>query len=344
MPPLPKLWSLCLLLLLAGCLTEVDPRDVDFEPVLVVQSFPQPGQPVTVQLTRTTPLWDPSQYRVLHTSPTDSFYVWDQTPDFVAGAEVRLRVNDETDYLLREDSTGYYSLPLATYQPAPQDHLHLTIMTDQQSVQTETVLPQPLRDYTFSFEAMPLVVDTAVTRTGPNTSGTVYFYYQQVVTQVSFTDPANQSDFYLFHLKQISSRPPPGPDRFSQCSGSPFSGDESLYSLRNDAKKQDERFTAQEGWRVNARFQASLFPDAEDRVATCLLRATLVQYGPEYDRFLKIDYQPASSETGSNIQGGLGLFTGIVIHDTTFTLMLGAKDAIKSACCCKKPSSHVGLF
>ena len=94
----------------------------------------------------------------------------------------------------------------------------------------------------------------------------------------------------------------------------------------NDAKKHGEHFMIQQDWRVSVQLPTSRFPDPADRVTTCTLHAKLVQYGPEYDRFLKIDYQPASSETGSNIQGGLGLFTGIVIRDTTLVFELGAAD------------------
>lgn len=94
----------------------------------------------------------------------------------------------------------------------------------------------------------------------------------------------------------------------------------------SDIQRQGAHFTVQKEWRVSTRFQETLFPDAADRTTTCTLRASLVQYGPAYDRFLQIAYQPSSSETGSNIQGGLGLFTGIVIRNTTFIFGLGTSE------------------
>lgn len=326
MNAIPKAWFLCLLLALTGCLTEVDPRDVDFEPVLVVQSFPQPGHPVTLQLSRTTPLWDPSRYLVVNTSPTDSFYVWDRTPDLVAGAEVRLSVNAETDYLLHEDSTGFYSLPLSMYFPAAQDRLQLTIKADQLRATAETVIPKPTQDYAFSWKTMPIAADTVVAQVGPDTYDTVYVYDQDVSATLSFSDPANQSDYYLFTLEQVYARRLPGSDPLSQCGGGPLPQDVLRYSLMSDIQRQGAHFTVQKEWRVSTRFQETLFPDAADRTTTCTLRASLVQYGPAYDRFLQIAYQPSSSETGSNIQGGLGLFTGIVIRNTTFIFGLGTSE------------------
>ena len=313
---------ICGLVLLAGCLTEVDPRDVDFEPVLVVESFPQPDHPVTLQLTRTTPLWDPSRYLLFHHLDGDSSYVWDRMPDYVAGAEVQLRVNDTSDYRLREDSAGFYSLPLATYRPASQDRLHLRIQAGQLSVQAETVLPQQPRDYTFSIETTAISVDSAITRITPDTQDLLYSYRQEITATLTFADPADQSDYYLFKLEQRPSRTRRG-DPFSGCIGGPLDHDVPRYDLLNDYEKQGASFAIQRGWGMFARFPLSLFPDAQDRHSTCTLHATLVQYGPEYERFLEIDYQPVSSETGSNIQGGLGLFTGIVIRDTTIVFELG---------------------
>ena len=322
MPTLLKFSFLCSLFLLFGCLTEVDPRDVDFEPVLVVESFPQPDQPVTLQLTRTTPLWDPSRYLLIRRLSTDSFYVWNPTPDYVAGAEVWLRVNDTSDYRLREDSAGFYSLPLSVYRPASHDRLHLRIQADQLSMQAETVLPQQLRDYALFIEVTPVSVDSAITRIAPDTQDLVYSYNRQVVTSLTFSDPPNQSDYYFFKLEQMYSRTRPG-DPFSGCSGGPVNSDMPRYDLLNDVEKQGASFSIQRGWQVNARFPISIFPEAEDRRSTCTLQATLIQYGPEYERFLEIDYQPASGETGSNMRGGLGLFTGIVIRDTTIVFELG---------------------
>ena len=46
--------GLCLAIILTGCLTEVTPDEVGFVPVLVVESFPQPGHTVTLRLTKTS--------------------------------------------------------------------------------------------------------------------------------------------------------------------------------------------------------------------------------------------------------------------------------------------------
>ena len=320
------LLGLGLAIILTGCLTEVAPDEVGFVPVLVVESFPQPGRPATLRLTKTRPLWDPSS--LIQVSPTASFQVWDTRPLFVTGARVRLVVNEATEYVLREDSAGYYSLPLDHYQPAPEDRLVLTIAADGMTVRAATVIPRPAANLSFELETTPVEEEVQRLPPGQERPDTLYFYIltQRVEAEVTLLDLPGQKDFYFLDLDEKINLDPlePGEVRLFCRDAQPDGVSE--YGLINDVEQQGERLRIRDEMALRVSLDSQRYPQPEDRIVSCELGARIVQYGPQYDRFLAIDYDPVTGESGSNVEGGLGLFTGVVVRDTTIHLTLQATE------------------
>ena len=320
--------SLCLGVVLTGCLTEVAPDEVGFEPVLVVESFPQPGHAVTLCLTKTRPLWDPASLATIRGAPTDSFQVWDAQPLLVTGAEVDLVVNETTQHELREDSAGYYSLSLDQYQPAPEDRLVLTIATDGMAVRAATVIPRPAANLSFELETTPVEEEVQRLPPGQDRPDTLYFYIltQRVEAGVTLLDSPGQKDFYFLDLDEKINLDPlePGEIRLLCRDAQPDGVSE--YGLINDVEQQGEQLRIRDEMALRVSLDSQRYPQPEDRIVSCELGARIVQYGPQYDRFLAIDYDPVTGESGSNVEGGLGLFTGVVVRDTTIHLTLQATE------------------
>lgn len=181
----------------------------------------------------------------------------------------------------------------------PEEHLSFTLATTPAE---EEILHRP---------PIPGQTDTV----------DVHILTQHIETSVTLLDPLDQRDFYFLDLYE-----PTKPIRMEEdipiyCPG-PQPDGVSDYGLINDVGQQGTRLRLRDEMALRMEFDTEHYPRPEDRTATCELRAHLVQYTSQYDRFLAIDYDPISGESGSNVDGGIGLFTGIVVRDTTILFSL----------------------
>lgn len=93
--------------------------------------------------------------------------------------------------------------------------------------------------------------------------------------------------------------------------------------MADDGGANGSVLSLRQDFELYTRFNSSEFPDEKDHIRTCEVAVRFVQFGPAYDRFLQLDYDPVTSESGSNIEGGLGLFSGVAQRDTTLVVTIG---------------------
>lgn len=314
MRPLSYTAALFAALLWAGCLAEVEMDELDFAPHLVVQGFPRPDSAVTVVLSRTRALWDPANFDANNEDWTGRG--WISGADTVFGASAVLEVNGAARYAFAETAPGRYEVPLSAYRPAHGDRLRLTVEAGGLRATAETTLPERLPAVSFSAAVRP-GRDTILVWFNGQTglSDSTYVFQREVDVAVTFADAAPREDFYAFDVK---SRSPVASFKWSHGSS------------HTDLLRADDRAGPGRALRFDQHADLSVyyrpsheplpeypFPVAEPDTFTVEVRARLLQYGVDYDRFLRVDRFPLNNETGSNVEGGVGLFAGVAEYDTT---------------------------
>lgn len=165
----------------AGCTSDFDP-DVDAEPVAVLNVMAEPDSIVTASVTHS---W---LFGTNHDNVT------------VDNASVRLTVNGEAHGLMTFDPlTGLYT---SSYRAAIGDDIKISVRTiDYGEAEGYTVIPRKVKiDH---WECVPTyVVDYDGIIAGTNGSDWKYAQQLQIHYSITFTDPADEENYYLLAGKR----------------------------------------------------------------------------------------------------------------------------------------------
>ncbi|MCY4159629.1 MAG: DUF4249 family protein [Bacteroidetes bacterium] len=295
--------SLLIIVFFLGACDAVQPEN---SPILVVEAFVMPGEPLPeIILRQTTPLRSP--YHLLDQSTAAS------------GAQVDLRMKDELISYSMQDLGRY--MPLDPVIAVPGASLGLTVQWENQSIMAESQVPPPISLDSISISVSdapvqgllldsvfidPFLVDSlGLQALGAGArEGLVYL----VEATLYWTDSSSQDSNEWWMRTQLL--PNLGEDRRL-----------SDYFLSPEVVQLESEIpSANSGQRSWSGAYAVPVGTRGDQVPGHELRVSIIRCTQAYADFISGRSNPSETEPPSNIVGGVGIFAGLALDTLTIEI------------------------